>query len=210
MASALGTSYEPRPNLRADMDSGELAAPIQNEHFSQNGYGEIIRGSVGLVRKSVDGFFQKEFKVTYERKKYTKSYGNTDADILRTDTYPAQGAALDLSDSVAGAFPTTGNVNDAPLNLHVETGMRGGRTNLEFPYPPNTTSTDTAGFDTSTYPGDSTMSWLKTHTNLQWVGYYLAPAPSRTNATWMGSYARQGGLRDQGWGVAPLYVGEQG
>ena len=70
-----------------------------------------------------------------------------------------------------------------------------------------------AGFDTSAYPGDATMAWLKQNTNLTWVGYYLYPAPSRNaqninpaDNSWMGHYAA---LTQQGWTVASIYVGEQ-
>jgi Ca2+-binding RTX toxin-like protein len=67
-------------------------------------------------------------------------------------------------------------------------------------------SSPLAGFDTSTYPGDPAMDWLKDHTNLGWVAYYLAPAPSRSNSSWMGQRAD---LEAQGWKLAPVYVGEQ-
>jgi VCBS repeat-containing protein len=70
-----------------------------------------------------------------------------------------------------------------------------------------------AGFDTSQYPGDSTMGWLRQHTNLDWVGYYLYPAPSRNDQkddpadnSWMGHRAT---LEAQGWRLAPIYLGEQ-
>src|ERR1044072_1236531 len=65
-----------------------------------------------------------------------------------------------------------------------------------------------AGFDSSTYPahGIETMDWLIHNTNLSWVGYYLAPAPNRTGASWMGHRAE---LTADGWTIAPIYVGEQ-
>ena len=63
-----------------------------------------------------------------------------------------------------------------------------------------------AGFDCSGYPGDNTMSWLIANTNLVWCGYYLAPAPSHGNAGWMG---KQASLAAAGWGIAPVYVGQQ-
>jgi hypothetical protein len=63
-----------------------------------------------------------------------------------------------------------------------------------------------AGFDRGDYPGDAVMSWLKTNTNLVWCGYYLAPSPSHPSTTWM---TRQAALRAGGWGIAPLYVGQQ-
>lgn len=63
-----------------------------------------------------------------------------------------------------------------------------------------------AGFDTSIYPGDALMSALKAQTNLVWCGFYLAPAPSHPNASWMN---RRQHLVDEGWGLAPVYVGQQ-
>lgn len=66
--------------------------------------------------------------------------------------------------------------------------------------------TNYAGFDTDDYPGPVQLSWLKANTNLGWCGYYLAPAPSHGNASWMGQ--RQV-LSAQGWGVAPIFVGQQ-
>jgi hypothetical protein len=63
-----------------------------------------------------------------------------------------------------------------------------------------------AGFDRSDYPGDTTMAWLKANTNLVWCGYYFGPAPSHSGTSWMGKRAN---LVAAGWGIAPLYVGEQ-
>jgi autotransporter passenger strand-loop-strand repeat protein len=63
-----------------------------------------------------------------------------------------------------------------------------------------------AGFDIKIYPGADVMSAIWNNTNVGWVGYYLAPAPDRVNATWMGS--RQT-LADEGWQIAPIYVGTQ-
>ena len=63
-----------------------------------------------------------------------------------------------------------------------------------------------AGFDRSDYPGDSVVNWLKANTNLVWCGYYLAPAPSHGSTTWMNSRAA---LAAAGWGVAPIFVGQQ-
>jgi Domain of unknown function (DUF1906) len=63
-----------------------------------------------------------------------------------------------------------------------------------------------AGFDSLAYPGDAMMQWLKSHTNLSFVGFYLAPAPSRPTSGWMDKYAT---LAAQGWGFAPVYVGQQ-
>ena len=63
-----------------------------------------------------------------------------------------------------------------------------------------------AGFDRSDYPGDAIMQTLLNTTNLRWCGYYLAPAPSHPGTSWMGNRAK---LVAMGWGLAPLYVGEQ-
>ncbi len=63
-----------------------------------------------------------------------------------------------------------------------------------------------AGFDTDIYPGDNTMTWIRANTNLVWCGYYLYPAPSHGDNSWMGKLPA---LRAAGWGVAPIYVGEQ-
>jgi hypothetical protein len=63
-----------------------------------------------------------------------------------------------------------------------------------------------AGIDRSDYPGDNTMQWLWDNTNLFWTGFYLGPAPSHPDTSWMG---RRSFLKQVGWGLAPLYVGQQ-
>jgi hypothetical protein len=63
-----------------------------------------------------------------------------------------------------------------------------------------------AGFDRSDYPGDAVMAWLKANTNLVWCGYYFGVAPSHSGTSWMGKRAH---LVGAGWGIAPIYVGEQ-
>jgi VCBS repeat-containing protein len=75
-----------------------------------------------------------------------------------------------------------------------------------------------AGFDSGDYPGKDVMAWLKTHTNLSWVGYYLGGENSNgTNINnydykddfpnvWMGTRKT---LVDQGWNIAPIFVGQQ-
>jgi hypothetical protein len=63
-----------------------------------------------------------------------------------------------------------------------------------------------AGFDSSVFPGTDEMSWLKTNTNLSWCGYYLGPAPSHSSTVWMG---QRPALQAAGWGIAPVYVGQQ-
>jgi hypothetical protein len=63
-----------------------------------------------------------------------------------------------------------------------------------------------AGFDSSDYPGIAEMTWLKSNSNLLWCGYYLGPAPSHSSTSWMG---QRKSLETAGWGIAPLYVGQQ-
>jgi hypothetical protein len=63
-----------------------------------------------------------------------------------------------------------------------------------------------AGFDRGDYPGGAEMAWLKANTNLVWCGYYLAPAPSHRDTSWMGTRAA---LAAAGWGIAPVYLGQQ-
>jgi hypothetical protein len=63
------------------------------------------------------------------------------------------------------------------------------------------------GFDTNLYPGDDTMRAWKNAKDApySWVGYYL-PAPCHKNASWSG---KRQTLRDMGWGIAVVYVGQQ-
>jgi hypothetical protein len=63
-----------------------------------------------------------------------------------------------------------------------------------------------AGFDSYGFPGADQMAWLKANTNLVWCGYYLAPAPSHGDESWMGQRAALAGA---GWGLAPTYLGQQ-
>lgn len=63
-----------------------------------------------------------------------------------------------------------------------------------------------AGIDRLAYPGDAIMQQLWNTTNLTWTGFYLAPAPSQGNTSWM---TRLAFLRQMGWGIAPIYVGQQ-
>ena len=62
-----------------------------------------------------------------------------------------------------------------------------------------------AGFDRADCPSLDMMARLKADTNLEWVGFYL-PAPSQRGATWKGKRAA---LVAQGWGLTPIYVGQQ-
>lgn len=64
------------------------------------------------------------------------------------------------------------------------------------------------GMDRLVYPGTTVMSNWKANSNLQFTGYYLAPAPARPTSTWMGVNARPA-LAAMGWGFIPLYVGHQ-
>jgi Domain of unknown function (DUF1906) len=69
-----------------------------------------------------------------------------------------------------------------------------------------------AGMDRMVYPGDDVMTKLWDHTNLEWTGFYLDPAPSRhyrgklRGKGWMHKYQF---LNNLGWGFAPLYLGQQ-
>jgi hypothetical protein len=63
-----------------------------------------------------------------------------------------------------------------------------------------------AGLDTSQYPTDEVMTALITTTNVCFTGYYLAPAPSHHDTSWMGKRAW---LESQGWGFCPTYLGQQ-
>ena len=63
-----------------------------------------------------------------------------------------------------------------------------------------------AGFDCYDYPGLNAMQWLKANTNLSWCGYYLGPAPSHSGTSWMNTRTV---LRASGWGIAPIFVGQQ-
>ncbi|MFN0247508.1 MAG: glycoside hydrolase domain-containing protein [Kofleriaceae bacterium] len=63
-----------------------------------------------------------------------------------------------------------------------------------------------AGMDISIYPGDDVMDDLIETTNLIWCGFYLGPAPSHKDPSWMD---RRAHLQKTGWGFAPIYVGQQ-
>lgn len=62
------------------------------------------------------------------------------------------------------------------------------------------------GFDRSRYPGDAVMRSLWRHTPLAFVALYLAPAPSHPDRGWM---RRAALLREIGWGLLPVYVGQE-
>jgi len=63
------------------------------------------------------------------------------------------------------------------------------------------------GFDTNLYPGDETMRAWKNAPGApySWVGYYLS-APCHRDSSWVG---KRQTLRDMGWGIAVVYVGQQ-
>ena len=63
-----------------------------------------------------------------------------------------------------------------------------------------------AGFDTSGFPGTAKMATIKSTTNFEWCGFYLGATPSHPDKGWMPHRAE---LVGQGWGLAPLYVGQQ-
>jgi hypothetical protein len=63
-----------------------------------------------------------------------------------------------------------------------------------------------AGFDRSSFPGEAIMQKLRSTTNLRFCGYYLAPAPSHSDTSYMGKLSF---LQNLGFGIVPLYVGEQ-
>lgn len=63
-----------------------------------------------------------------------------------------------------------------------------------------------AGFDRSGFPGETIMQKLRSTTNLRFCGYYLAPAPSHSDTSWM---SKRSFLQLLGFGILPLYVGEQ-
>ena len=66
--------------------------------------------------------------------------------------------------------------------------------------------TNYAGFDTDIHPGLAQLAWLTENTNLKWCGYYLAPAPGHEDTSWMG---QREVLAAEGWGMAPIFVGQQ-
>src|ERR1700722_2519209 len=62
------------------------------------------------------------------------------------------------------------------------------------------------GIDTSSYPGDAAVAYLKVNTSINWMGLYLAHAAGSPDVSWKGVWQ---GLRGgtTAWGVAPLYAG---
>lgn len=62
------------------------------------------------------------------------------------------------------------------------------------------------GLDVSDYPGTTVMRKLRQEAPYRWVGYYLK-SPAHLDPSWMGTW--KSALRDMGWSVAILYVGQQ-
>jgi hypothetical protein len=62
------------------------------------------------------------------------------------------------------------------------------------------------GFDTYAYPGDDEMrAWQSGGKPYKWVGYYLS-APCHKDGSFMG---KRETLKNMGWGMAVIYVGQQ-
>src|SRR5262245_57667003 len=55
------------------------------------------------------------------------------------------------------------------------------------------------GFDRLAYPGNDFMGLLRTQAQVAWTGFYLAPAPSQGNTSWM---QKRAFLKDLGYGFA--------
>lgn len=62
------------------------------------------------------------------------------------------------------------------------------------------------GMHIKVFPGPDMMQRLFESGAFAWCGYYLAPAPYRIDASWVGKRAQ---LVNQGWGLAPCYLGHQ-
>lgn len=62
------------------------------------------------------------------------------------------------------------------------------------------------GLDTAVYPGDNLMKLARTQANIAFTGFYLGPAPSHSDTSFMKKRALLAGL---GYGFAPVYVGQQ-
>lgn len=63
-----------------------------------------------------------------------------------------------------------------------------------------------SGVDRSSYPGDNVIDLFLHQSNVKWFGFYLGPAPSHSDHSWMSRRAHLVGL---GFGLAPIYVGQQ-
>src|ERR1700680_1359241 len=50
------------------------------------------------------------------------------------------------------------------------------------------------------------MDWYRSNCGFRYTGFYLAPAPSHQNTSWMN---RREYLAAQAWGFLPVYVGLQ-
>jgi hypothetical protein len=63
------------------------------------------------------------------------------------------------------------------------------------------------GFDCYSYPGDTTVSWLRQHGQFRVTGFYLSHSPSKLDKTW--TKGLRSTLAASGWGFFPTYVGLQ-
>lgn len=111
------------------------------------------------------------------------------------------------SDAWTDTVVTTENESSASAPMIALTGSTGVRSRGERgPATKDAAAPTHAGLDRLTYPGDDVMRALYDHTNLAWTGFYLAPSPSQGYTGWM---TKAQILRDMGWGLAPIYVGQQ-
>jgi hypothetical protein len=80
-------------------------------------------------------------------------------------------------------------------------------TGQDAPLSDETKGGKSLGFDTHTFPGEKTMRAWKNEPGApySWVGYYL-PSPCHKDASWIGKRQL---LKDMGWGLAVVYVGQQ-
>jgi hypothetical protein len=63
------------------------------------------------------------------------------------------------------------------------------------------------GFDCYSYPGDSSVAWLRDHGQFRVMGFYLSHSPSKLDKTWTSGVRAT--LAAAGWGFLPTYVGLQ-
>jgi hypothetical protein len=62
------------------------------------------------------------------------------------------------------------------------------------------------GMHIMVFPGPDMMQRLFESGAFTWTGYYLAPTPDRKDRSWVGMRSL---LVNQGWGLAPVYLGQQ-
>jgi Domain of unknown function (DUF1906) len=63
-----------------------------------------------------------------------------------------------------------------------------------------------AGFDRDVRPPQATLDALKAGSNLSFIVHYLAPSPSHSDTSYVGTYAQD---MAAGWGVLHVYVGRE-